>query len=210
MQLLLVDDHCLFSEGLMVLLKELEPSINIISANSVAQAVVAIGKFDLILLDLHLPDALGYDGIERLKAVHEATPIVIVSGDESTVHIRECINHGAMGFVPKSSTTADLFSALKRILAGGTYLPIQAVLQESVEQSAKTKATSNIHMTNRQHEVLAKVVQGKPNKVIARELGISDTTVKTHVLAVLAALNVSNRTEAVYRAAALGIGLQPL
>jgi DNA-binding NarL/FixJ family response regulator len=208
MKLLLVDDHNLFSDGLAVLLNELVPNIVIHKAASIAKAEQAVGPFDLMLLDLHLPDAVGYTGIERLKKVHETTPIVIVSGDESTAHIRECINHGAMGFVPKSSNTVDLFCAMKRILSGGTYLPMQAVILDSVEQTPNAKAVTSIHMTKRQHEVLAKVVQGKPNKVIARELGISDNTVKTHVLAVLATLNVSNRTEAVYKAAALGIGLQ--
>lgn len=210
MQLLLVDDHRLFSEGLTVLLKELEPSIYITSAHSVAQASVETGKFDLILLDLHLPDAVGYDGIERLKMVYEGTPIVVLSGEESSSCIRDCINFGAMGFVSKSSSTTDLLIALKRILNGEIYLPVHVMFITSDIAGATRRSKSDLsaHLTNRQLEVLAKVIQGKPNKIIARELEISDTTVKTHVVAVLAALGVSNRTEAVYKAAMMGWNLK--
>jgi DNA-binding NarL/FixJ family response regulator len=208
MKLLLVDDHRMFSDGLTVLLRELSPNIHITSAATIAQAEIQIGTFDLILLDLHLPDSFGFEGIKRLRSAHEASPIVVVSGEDSTSQIRECIAHGAMGFVSKSSNTEELFTAMKRILSGATYLPSHCL--QVVHEVAATKAPTIVHglmLTKRQHEVLAKVIQGKPNKVIARELDISDTTVKTHVLAVMAALGVHNRTEAVYKAAALGVSL---
>lgn len=201
MQILIVDDHRLFSEGLAVLLKELEPDIEVTSAHSIAQAEQLPNLFDLILLDLRMPDASGFDGLTRLKISHEAAPIVVVFGEESTSQIRECIHLGAMGFVPKSSSTTELFSALKRILAGEPYLPSH-IFQAPIES---TKQTTKFGLTKRQLEVLAKLIQGKPNKVIAKELDISDTTVKTHVLAVLSVLDVHNRTEAVYKAASLGI-----
>jgi two-component system, NarL family, nitrate/nitrite response regulator NarL len=208
MHLLLVDDHRMFSDGLSVLLQELSPNIRITSALTIAQAEIQTEAFDLILLDLHLPDSFGFEGIKRLRSAHEASPIVVVSGEDSTSQIRECIAQGAMGFVSKSSNTEELFTAMKRILSGATYLPSHCL--QVVNEVAATKAPIIVHglmLTKRQHEVLAKVIQGKPNKVIARELDISDTTVKTHVLAVMAALGVHNRTEAVYKAAALGVSL---
>lgn len=208
MKLLLVDDHRMFSDGLTVLLRELSSNIHITPAMTIAQAEMQTDTFDLILLDLHLPDSFGFEGIKRLRSAHEASPIVVVSGEDSTAQIRECIAHGAMGFVPKSSNTEELFTAMKRILSGATYLPKHCL--HAVEKAARQKAPAIIHglmLTKRQHEVLAKVIQGKPNKVIARELDISDTTVKTHVLAVMAALGVHNRTEAVYKAASLGVEL---
>lgn len=211
MHLLLVDDHWLFSDGLAVLLRELEPDVIISRAGTIAEAVQADGVFDLLLLDLHLPDAFGFDGLTRLKLAHEATPIVVVSGEDSAAHIRECIHLGAMGFVPKSSNTTDLFTALRRILAGNTYLPEHSIAcaAESSQVSALPKTESTAHLTRRQQEVLAKLIQGKANKVIAREMGISDTTVKTHVIAVLNALGVRNRTEAVYKSASLGLTQPP-
>jgi DNA-binding NarL/FixJ family response regulator len=208
MKLLLVDDHRMFLDGLTVLLKELTPNIQISTAQSIAQAEIQTDKFDLILLDLNLTDSYGFEGIKRLRIAHGASPIVMVSGEDSITKIRECIVHGAMGFVPKSSKTEELFGAMKRILSGATYLPSHCL--QAVDEFIATKTPAIIKglmLTKRQHEVLAKVIQGKPNKVIARELDISETTVKTHVLAVLNALGVNNRTEAVYKAAALGVSL---
>jgi DNA-binding NarL/FixJ family response regulator len=209
MRILLVDDHRLFLDGMSVLLKELVPHIQIFSAINIAQAIEVKSPIDLILLDLHLPDSCGFEGIERLKFVHEATPVVVVSGEESPGHIEDCISHGAMAFVPKSSSSAELFSALKRILGGESYLP-QHSLDSSRSFAPHTLAKEKIHLSERRKEVLMKLVQGKSNKIIAREMGISDTTVKTHVIAVLAALGVANRTQAVYRAVSLGIELRPI
>lgn len=206
MHILLIDDHQLFSSGLRVLLQELSPGAQISTAATVSEAEENPDQFDLILLDLHLPDATGFDGLARLKLRFEATPVVVVSSEEDPHRIRECIQRGAMGFVPKTSSSAELFSAMTQILGGKTYLPPTCVagLESQVHGSSQ-----DVHMSPRQREVLMKVIQGKSNKVIARELGISNHTVKTHVMAVLAGLRVSNRTEAVYRAAAIGIAAPP-
>lgn len=202
MHILLIDDHQLFSSGLRVLLQELSPGAQISTAATMAEAEKKREQFDLILLDLHLPDATGFEGLARLKLHFDATPVVVVSSEEDPRRIRECIQHGAMGFVPKTSSSAELFSAMAQILDGKTYLPPNCVagLDAPIDDPVR-----GVHLSPRQREVLMKVVQGKSNKVIARELGISDHTVKTHVMAVLGVLRVSNRTEAVYRAAAIGI-----
>ncbi len=204
MNILQIDDHSLFSAGLGILLREMAPGAAVVSATDVAHGLGQPGVFDLILLDLHLSDATGLDGLTRIRAAHEATPVVVVSMEENPVRIRECIQFGAMGFVPKSSTPAELFRAVGLILAGQIYLPQGCVA--SMEHSGEFRP-GGFQPSPRQREVLFKVIQGKPNKVIARELGISDHTVKSHVMAVLALLGVSNRTEAVYRAAALGMPL---
>ena len=202
MRILLVDDHQLFSAGLNMLIRELSPEAHVSIANNVEKALGMSGAFDLILLDLHLPGVLRFDGLERLKAAYEASPIVVVSSEENPQRIRDCIQRGAMGFVPKSSNTSELFHAMRLILEGRTYLPPSSVFAAN---PMTLKAAEKIQLSPRQREVLMKVIQGKPNKVIARELGISDQTVKSHVMAVMGALHVSNRTEAVYRAASLGI-----
>lgn len=202
MHILLIDDHQLFSSGLRVLLQELSPGAQITTAATVAEAEEKPDQFDLILLDLHLPDTTGFDGLARLKLHFEATPVVVVSSEEDPHRIRECIQRGAMGFVPKTSSSAELFSAMTLILGGQTYLPPTCI---AGLESQVNGGSQNVHLSPRQREVLMKVIQGKSNKVIARELGISDHTVKTHVMAVLAVLRVSNRTEAVYKAAAIGI-----
>jgi DNA-binding NarL/FixJ family response regulator len=202
MRILITDDHQLFSSGLSVLLEELSPTADITTANSVAKALNESGVFDLILLDLHLPDADGFNGLIRLKTKFEETPIVIVSSEENPQRIRDSIHCGAMGFVPKASSPDELFNAMRLILGGETYLPPSCIVPFDSQALHNSKAVS---LSPRQHEVLMKVIQGKPNKVIARELGISDQTVKSHVMAVLTVMGVNNRTEAVYRAASLGI-----
>lgn len=202
MDILIVDDHQLFSAGLRVLIQELSPQASVSTANSVLDALNRHQTFDLILLDLHLPDAEEFDGLDRLKAAYEATPIVVVSSEENIQQIHECISRGAMGFLPKSSSATELFKAMTCILRGDTYLP--AACAPPIRQQASDKLHA-IRLSSRQHEVFLKMVQGKPNKIIARELGISDHTVKSHVMAVFTILGVRNRTEAVYRAAAAGI-----
>jgi DNA-binding NarL/FixJ family response regulator len=207
MQVLLVDDHRMFLEGVSALLKEVEPGISILTANSIAQAIETKGAIDLIFLDLHLPDACGFNGIERLRFAFEASPIVVVSSEDAPSHIEECIQHGAMGFVPKSSSASELFTAMKRILSGQSYLP-QHSITGKLGFAPKVSVHEKVHLSPRQREVLMKLIQGKANKVIARELGISESTIKTHVNAVMAALGVNNRTEAVYRAVSLGMELR--
>ena len=203
MDILIVDDHQLFAAGLRVLLAELSPKAQVTVKHSVADALASACHFDLILLDLHLPDAIDFDGLKRVKEFFEAAPIVVLSSEENLQKIRECIQRGAMGFLPKSSSPETLLMAMSRILDGKTYLPLEVIAADAGQGNQKPGFSSSL--SPRQHEVLLKVIQGKPNKVIAKELGISDQTVKSHVMAVLAVLGVSNRTEAVYRAAALGL-----
>ena len=204
MHILQIDDHALFSAGMGVLLREMAPGSTVVTATDVAHGLTQPGRFDLILLDLHLSDATGLDGLTRIRSAHEATPVVVVSMEENPARIRECIQFGAMGFVPKSSTPAELFRAVGLILAGQIYLPPICIASVDAPDDSRR---GGFQLTARQREVLFKVIHGKPNKVIARELGISDHTVKSHVMAVLALLGVKNRTEAVYRAAALGMPL---
>ena len=204
MNLLIIDDHQLFSAGLRILLQELCPGASIFTANSVSSAFEKSNTYDLILLDFFLPDSRGLDGLVRVKARYPATPIAVVSSDIDSKTIRECVDNGAMGFVPKASAPSELLKAITTILAGGTYLPRQCVgdLQPT---EPLADPSSSVQLTPRQKEVLTCVVVGKSNKTIAKELGISDQTVKSHVVAVLFALGAKNRTAAVYRAAFLGV-----
>ena len=149
MRILLIDDHQLFSEGLRALLSELAVDPHVATAGSVAQALEATGPFDLILLDLHLPDAQGFDGMHRIKLRHPASPIVIVSGEENPAHIRECINHGAMGFVSKASSAAELIAAVKLILSGHSYLPRSSMTQQYLgpDAGAAPSTLAQVHLS---------------------------------------------------------------
>ncbi len=213
MNLLLVDDHALFREGLKFLLRGLDEELVIDEAESCASATERQGEFpyDLILLDLNLPKVGGLDALAAIRAGFPATPIVVLSGEDDPRMIRATIEHGAMGFVPKSSTPEILIQALRLILAHGVYLPLSALDSDASEELApEAKANPDAvlrNLSSRQIEVLRCVIKGQPNKLIARNLALSESTVKAHLSAVFRALGAHNRTEAVYAAAKLGLRL---
>jgi DNA-binding NarL/FixJ family response regulator len=212
MQILMVDDHDLFREGLKFLLPALNESIEIREASSLAEAMGLSDNLevDLILLDYYLPGVVGLEALQKFRKKFKSAMLVVISGEEDPGVIKAAIDQGASGYIPKTSSREDLEAALRLVLNGGTYLP-ESYLHESAAVNSGISRTNNgfvspdAHLSRRQYEVLMKVVQGKPNKVIARELHISDQTVKTHLSQAYRILNVNNRTEAVYIAAKLGM-----
>ena len=214
MKILLVDDHHLLREGMRLLLRSFDADLEVDEAGNCAQALelVAERSFDLILLDLNMP---GLNGLNALAALRDAAadmPIVVVSGETDPSVIRAAIDGGAMGFVPKSSSPGVMIQALRLVLAHGVYLPPQA-LEPARAPSASTASPARTApsetrlsgLTPRQMDVLRCVIRGKPNKVIASELALSEGTVKAHLGAVFHALGVHSRTEAVYAAATMGL-----
>jgi len=207
MKILLVDDHTLFREGLRLLLSQLDPTCEIIEAStcqSAFDAAHAADDFDVVLLDLHLPDMPGFAALSVLREEHPHVPVVVLSASDDRATVLEALDRGAMGFIPKSSSSQVLMSALKLVLVKGVYIP-PTVLNSAAAPtpvitlniSEKSVQPSDIGLTDRQMDVLGLLVQGKPNKLISKELGLAEGTVKTHVTAVLRALNVTNRTQAV-------------
>ncbi len=219
MNLLVVDDHTLFRQGLKFLLRDLDEHLNISEAADCQKAIELRGQpFDLILLDLHMPGTVGLDALAAMKETFEISRIVVLSGEEDPRQVRRAIEKGAMGFVPKSSSPEVLLSALQIVLAGSIYLPPLALkdLQSEPAPANGTEKHSRSHdahllgnlLSPRQLEVLHKAIAGKSNKLIARELDISEGTVKAHLAASFVALGVHNRTEAVYVAARLGLQIK--
>ena len=213
MKLLLVDDHALFRSGLRLLLREFSAEIEFFEAGNPADALAFADKaFDLILLDLSMPGTHGTSALERMREAFVDMPIVVLSSEDDPGLIRQVIDLGASGFIPKSSTHRILISALQLILAGGVYLPMHVLSKSTRPALALTASDSSAPdvpvpgMTDRQYEVLLKAVRGQSNKMIARSLLLSEGTVKAHLSAAFRILGVSNRTEAVYAAAQLGIG----
>jgi DNA-binding NarL/FixJ family response regulator len=165
-----------------------------------------------VLLDLKLPGVNGMDALRALREAVPAAPLVVLSGEEDPHVVREAIERGAMGFIPKSSTPEVLIQALRLVLARGVYLPptvldSRAAPAPGASPQADSAAARLLGLTPRQADVLRCVIQGKPNKIIARELDISEGTVKAHLSSVMHALGAHNRTEAVYAAAKLGLRL---
>ncbi|MEJ2317472.1 MAG: response regulator transcription factor [Gammaproteobacteria bacterium] len=212
MKLLTIDDHALFRQGLKFLLTDLQNDLECIEAESLAEALALEDKksIEFILLDYHLRDSEGEESLKRISEAFENAVIVVLSGEENPQLIRSIIDHGAAGFIPKSSTQDILIAALKLILAGGVYIPAVAVNAAPLAADASSATTESLEegintLSQRQLEVLQRAVQGKSNKVIARELFIAEGTVKAHLSAAFRALGVSNRTEAVYAASRLNL-----
>jgi DNA-binding NarL/FixJ family response regulator len=197
MNVLLVDDHPLFREGLRSLLERMEGAVRIAEAES-CEAGLALGAregqgFDLILLDLALPGMNGIEGIAQFRARFPTTPVVIISASFDTPHVKQAIDRGAQGFIPKSTPPDVLMSALRLIFNGGVYIP-SSVMQGAF---ADVPEPGMPNLTAAQSRVLEFLALGHSNKVIANALDISDNTVRAHVSAILRALAVTNRTEAV-------------
>ena len=196
------------------LLRGLDPRIEIDEAGDCTQALekVAARNYDLVLLDLMMPGLDGLDALDAMRNAAPATPLVVLSGDDDPRVVRATIERGAMGFIPKSSTPEVLVNALRLVLAHGIYLP-PAVLDLApsvpvpVPPAGAPAEALLPGLTPRQMDVLRCVIKGMPNKAIARELDVSEGTVKAHLTSVLHTLGVRNRTEAVYAAARLGLRL---
>jgi DNA-binding NarL/FixJ family response regulator len=212
MKILLVDDHPLLRGGMRFLLRSLDAELDMDEASNCSQALdlMAECSYDLVLLDLNMP---GLNGLDALAAVRDAapgTPLVVLSAESDPGVIRAAIEGGAMGFIPKSSTSEVLIHALRLVLAQGVYLPplvLDAKPSVPAPAAPRTGSTVLPGLTPRQMEVLRCVIRGKQNKAIARELELSEGTVKAHLSAVYQALGAHSRTEAVYAAANLGLRL---
>lgn len=199
LSVLLVDDHPLFREGLSNLIMGLDPQAKVEQVGSLDTALsLQAQSYQLILLDLNLPNVTGLDGLSQMKTAFPDTPIVVISGDDDPQTIAQAIQGGASGFIPKSTNVAVTRQAIQLVMAHGVYLPPQALNASNTSKSAGHPLTSQL--SGRQLAVLRGLLQGKPNKVIARDIGIAEGTVKAHLWTVYQLLGVNNRAQAMYRA----------
>lgn len=211
MKLLLVDDHALFREGLRTLLLKISPEVTIYEAATVDAAVdeCRSTQFRMVLLDLQLSRSEGMETLDSFRGSVPDVPVVVLSGSEEPQRIRAAIERGAVGYVPKSHTSELMIAALRLVLSGGVYLPPN-LLEPSVDLARATDATGAqpfARLSPRQHEVAQLLLQGQPNKVIARQLGLSEGTIKAHVSAIYQIIGAKNRLEAVTLAAKSGIAV---
>ncbi|HVO06705.1 MAG TPA: response regulator transcription factor [Burkholderiaceae bacterium] len=223
MKVLLVDDHPLILAALQAVIQGLGDDVSVFGVATADEARAALKRdagFDLALMDLGLGDEDGFQLLAEVRADYPALPVVVVSATERQVDVIRAIDMGAMGFVPKRASNRDLFEALRMVMSGGVYIPpmmlglappppggdtVPAVMRPTPpdqplpapEPAQKVRTLESLGLTPRQAEVLALLLKGMPNKLIARELSLSVETVKDHVAAVLRALGVSSRTQAV-------------
>ncbi|MDM0109066.1 response regulator transcription factor [Variovorax sp. J22R24] len=202
MKVMLVDDHALFRAGLRLLVSTVLRNVQVVEASTLAEAAELAKKpsgISLCLLDLVLKDGSGLDGLSLFRETAPDIAVVVVSATQDDDTIRACLDAGAMSFVPKSMPPEALTEALRRVLAGHVFLPDPFL-------AAAPSPGHRSGLSPRQSDVLRLLSRGLPTKSIARELGISENTVKEHLTALYQVLRVRNRTEAVVAAARLGLG----
>ena len=208
LNVLIADDHSLVRDGLKIALSRLPELHNIYeagNADEVHQQLAGYPDINLVILDLQMPGVDDLDLLSGLCNTCPDLPIVVLSAAESRHTMHRAIEHGAAGFIPKRTANSVLISALQLILAGGVYIPTE--MFDETETAANgnagnnsnrwAAATSQGDFTERQLDVIRLLVSGKTNKAIARELGLSEHTVKIHLSAIYRTLGVINRTEAV-------------
>jgi DNA-binding NarL/FixJ family response regulator len=219
MKILLVDDHVLLREALGGALKELESEAAIFEASDGRETMQFVEQhpdLDLILLDLNLPDRDGFSVLADLRTRYPAIAVVVISAHQDRDNVVRALDLGAVGFIPKSTTRKVILSALQLVFSGGIYIPPQALSRlepppvapqaavlGGVRAGRPAASPVDLGLTDRQVDVLALMMQGKSNKVICRVLNLAEPTVKNHVRAILKALKVTNRTEAVIAVGAL-------
>jgi DNA-binding NarL/FixJ family response regulator len=201
LRLLVADDHEMVRIAMRVALAGLAPRIDWLEAedsSGVAGLLASNPDIDVALLDYNMPGAAGTGWIAQLRQRYPTVPLIVMSAVEDPRLIHELIDLGVAGFIPKSDHAEVIAQAVRLVLAGGTYAPLRLLSAGPGSQAAPHPASTGL--TPRQLEVLRALARGLPNKLIARELGLSEGTVKAHLLAVFRVLRARNRTEAVFLA----------
>lgn len=221
MEILLVDDHTLFRDGLSLVIQNIDDDVKIHQAEDTDSAIAMAEQnpeLDLVLLDYNIPGNSHFDTLIKLKETLPATPITMLSAEEDASLIQEGLQIGASGFITKSSPSKVMLSAIQLILSGGLYVP-PAILPKATatpqrrmndgEDTPTEEPTNPIILTERQKEVLFYMDKGMSNKEIAKYLEMSPSTVKVHVAAILRECHAANRTQAVSSARQQGVIPKP-
>jgi DNA-binding NarL/FixJ family response regulator len=205
-RVLIADDHPLYRDALRAIVPQALPSAEMSEADCQGEVFAQVSSdatFDLIVLDLSLPGATGLSCLLHVRATAPLTPIIVVSGNDDPAVMSDVVLAGATGYVPKSAPRQVLIDAIRAIMGGGTYLPAAAVgaLRRAQSHDATgAKGSISEALTSRQKRVLRLLAEGLSNKGIAREMQISEITVKAHVSLILKKLGVANRVQAAMEA----------
>jgi len=206
---IVADDHPLFRTAIKEALEANQGETTFLEASSFETLQVLVDAnqdVDLVLLDLHMPGVSGFAGLVYLCKRYPSVPVVIISATEDPLVMKRALEHGAAGFIPKSSSIETITDAINQILMGEIWAPelVQPNLPGN-NVSELAMAERMAQLTPQQFKVLMMMSQGLLNKQIAYELGVSEATIKAHVTAIMSKLNVSNRTQAVLAASQLSV-----
>ena len=204
---IIVDDHPLFRGALSQALGNAFPGAQMLEAGSLdelTEQLATAGETDLILLDLSMPGVHGLSGLLYLRAQHPEVPVAIVSAADDPATIRQCIDCGASGFIPKSQPVEAIRDAIRKIMGGQVWLPPDLDLSNVPTGETAELVSRLATLTPQQVRVLMMLGEGLLNKQIAFKLGVSEATIKAHVSAILQKLGVDSRTQAVIAISKIG------
>ena len=211
MKILVVDDHALVREGLRQVLKGLDEQIEVLEASACARAFELADlhpDLDLVLMDYMMPDLNGLLGLEAFGKSHPELPVVMLTGSADPQLEARLLAHGAAGFLSKGGNSRDMLRLLRQVLDGEDPRP-KAGGATQTQASAPDPTKPAPHLTQRQEQVLALLLAGASNKIISRELYISDETTRNHVSAIFRFFGVESRIQAVLAAGRAGYMAAP-
>ena len=207
-RILIIDDHPIFRHAMVTILGKKFPDSQTLEANSLPEALELLeadAAFDLVMLDLNMPETCGLNGLLEIRNQHPNLPIVIISAETEKQNILRTISYGAVGFISKSSKIEEIATSVESIFEGNVCLPSEILRTSSARNRVKKENAISLEqirsLTRKELAVLKYLTQGLANKVIAYELSISETTVKSHVSSILKKLGASNRVKVVASAA---------
>ena len=206
---IVADDHPLFRTAIKEALSAQQGQTRFLEASSLEtlqQLVDDNDEVDLVLLDLHMPGVSGFAGLIYLGKRYPSVPVVIISANEDPVVIQRALDHGAAGFIPKSSGMETIREAITAVLMGEIWSPPQSRSGLSGGNASELEMAERMaQLTPQQFKVLMMMSRGLLNKQIGYELNVSEATVKAHVTAIMSKLGVNNRTQAVLAAERLAV-----
>jgi DNA-binding NarL/FixJ family response regulator len=208
MRILVVDDHQLFADGVTWLIHQYYPNGIVLQARDAGETHALFDRgeeVDLILLDLFLPGVNGLTLLRQLQARGVWAPVLMISASESCNDARLALDHGALGYLTKSTDGKGLHTAIKTVFQGDIYLPEQWASLLSSRNPEAAAGEASTQLTARQREILHLVSQGLANKLIANRLGLAENTIKGHLREIFRLLRVSNRTSCINEAERLGL-----
>lgn len=212
MKVLIVDDHGLVREGLRAILSRSELSAQCLEAWDGASLWMQLDQhpdLELVLLDIQLPGVSGLGLLVDIARRRPQLPVIMLSADHDSSIVNRALEQGASGFLPKSSLNEVLVSAIRLVIAGGVYVPPEALQKPAnrfgLDELNDVVTLESLGFTSRQTDVFRLLLLGMSNKLICRELNLAEPTVKIHVRAVLRALEVGSRAEAIAKAGSLGL-----
>lgn len=208
MKILIADDHALFRDGLALRLEQIVPDAAISQASGYSQVFKLIKSDtapDVLILDIEMQDMPWLESLKQIRELSPQTKVIVVSASEDNRTIRTILATGVRGYIPKRSEIKVFNNAFQLILDGGTYVPPNLIETNATLNNLSGKNLGVKTLTNRQSQVLNLIAEGKSNKQIAYDMGVSESTVKLHINALLRSLHVTNRTQAVITAQKIGI-----